>query len=207
MSEDTGSQLTLDNKHYFSYRARANNNSEDNWIFPTRGARFKGEYAYITDNFARLDGQTGLHEVSANSRMSFTFGKRFTLQPMVYGRLLFGDVTPNLFGNLIGGNWFGHYIEQQMPFSGVGNMEYVGKQFIAVQLQGQQRIGRNHYILLRFAAGQQSNKMKEIFDNRTLLGGQIAYYFNTIFGPLGANFGYSNHTKKPYFFLDLGYEF
>ena len=94
-----------------------------------------------------------------------------------------------------------------MPFAGVGNMEYVGKQFIGVQLQGQQRIGSNHYILLRFAAGQQSNKLKEIFDNRTILGGQIAYYYNTIFGPLGATFGYSNQTKKPYFFLDLGYEF
>lgn len=207
VSEDTSAELALDNKHYFSYRARANYNSEDNWNFPTRGTRFKAEYAYITDNFLRLDGQTGLNEVSANWRMSFTFGKRFTLQPMVYGRLLFGDVVRHIFGNIIGGNWFGHYVEQQMPFAGIGNMEYVGKQFIAVQLQGQQRIGSNHYILLRFAAGQQSDKLKEIFDNRTILGGQIAYYYNTIFGPLGATFGYSNHTKKPYFFLDLGYEF
>ena len=89
----------------------------------------------------------------------------------------------------------------------MGNMEYVKKQFIAAQLQAQQRIGRNHYVLLRFAAGQQADKLKEIFDNRTLLGGQIAYYYNTIFGPVGASFGYSNHTKKPYFFLNLGYEF
>ena len=206
-AENKNAELALNNDHYFSYRARANYNSEDNWIFPTRGARFKAEYAYVTDNFLRLDGQTGLNEVSANWRMSFTFGKRFTLQPMVYGRLLFGDVVRHIFGNVIGGNWFGHYVEQQMPFAGIGNMEYVGKQFIAVQLQGQQRIGSNHYILLRFAAGQQSDKLKEIFDNRTLLGGQIAYYYNTIFGPLGATFGYSNHTKKPYFFLDLGYEF
>ena len=86
-------------------------------------------------------------------------------------------------------------------------MEFVGKQFAAVQLQGQQRIGKSHYVLLRFAAGQQANKLKEIFDNRTLLGGQIAYYYNTLFGPLGATLGYSNHTKEPYFFLDLGYEF
>ena len=207
MSEEKSTELTLDNKHYFSYRARADYNSEDNWIFPTRGVRFKAEYAYLTDNFLRLEGQTGLNEVSVNWRMSFTLGKRFTLQPMVYGRLLFGDVVHNIFGNIIGGNWFGHYIDQQMPFAGVGNMEYVRKQFIAVQLQGQQRIGSNHYVIIRFAAGQQSNKLKEIFDERTLLGGQIAYYYNTIFGPLGATLGYSNHTKKPYFFLDLGYEF
>ncbi len=207
MSEEKSTTLTLDNKHYFSYRARADYNNEDNWIFPTRGARFKAEYAFVTDNFLHLNGQSGMSDVSANWRMSFTFGKRFTLQPMVYGRMLFGNEVHNIFGNIIGGNWFSHYIDQQMPFAGVGNMEYVGKQFVAAQLQGQMRIGKNHYALLRFAAGQQSNRLKELFDDRTLLGGQIAYYYNTIFGPLGATFGYSNHTKKPYFFLDLGYEF
>ena len=62
-------------------------------------------------------------------------------------------------------------------------------------------------MLLRFAAGQQSDKIKEIFDNRTLIGGQIAYYYNTLVGPLGATLGYSNRTKQLHFFLNLGYEF
>ena len=35
----------------------------------------------------------------------------------------------------------------------------------------------------RVAAGQQGNKITEIFDNKTLIGGQIAYYYNTIVGP------------------------
>lgn len=197
----------LDNKHYISYRARAEYNSEDNWIFPTRGVRFKAEYVYLTDNFLKLNGHNGMNDVSANWRMSFTFGKRFTLQPMVYGRLTFGDDVPPVFGNIIGGDWFGHYIEQQVPFAGVGNMEAVKKQFIAVQLQAQQRIATNHYILFKLAAGQQADKLGDIFDESTLLGGQIAYYYNTIFGPIGASLGYSNRTKKPYFFLNLGYEF
>ena len=197
----------LDNKHYISYRARAEYNSEDNWIFPTRGARFKAEYAYLTDNFLKLNGHNGMYDVSADWRMSFTFGKRFILQPMVYGRLTFGEEVPPVFGNIIGGDWFGHYIEQQVPFAGVGNMEAVKKQFIAVRLQAQQRIATNHYILFKLAAGQQADKLGEIFDESTLLGGQIAYYYNTIFGPVGASLGYSNRTKKPYFFLNLGYEF
>jgi NTE family protein len=40
-----------------------------------------------------------------------------------------------------------------------------------------------------------------------MIGIQGAYYYNTIFGPLGASLGYSNHTKKGYFFINLGYEF
>ncbi|MBR1469998.1 MAG: patatin-like phospholipase family protein [Prevotella sp.] len=210
-------QVTLKNEHFISYRARLNYNSEDNWYFPTRGSRFRSEYAYVTNNFAQLneraaDGsvlskRSGMSEVSADWRKSFTFGERFTLQPMVYGRLLFSSVFPAVFGNTVGGEWFSHYVEQQMPFAGIGNMEYVGHNFLAAQLQAQQRFGVNSYVLLRVAGAQQADKLGEIFDHRTILGVQAAYYYNTMFGPVGASFGYSNRTKKPYLFVNLGYEF
>ena len=200
-------QVTLENEHFFSYRARAEYNSEDNWNFPTRGARFKAEYAYLTDNMAKLDGEIGMSEVSGNWRRSFTIGNGFTLQPLVYGRLLFGSVMPPVLGNAIGGDWFSHYVQQQMPFAGIGNIEYVDHQFVAVQLQAQQRLGTNNYILLRLAGAQHADKVKNLLNRRTLLGAQAAYYYNTMFGPVGATVGYSNRTKKPYFYLNLGYEF
>ena len=217
LGSESARMIPLQNEHFFSYRARLMFNSEDNWNFPTRGARFKAEYAYLTNDFAKLNVRDaygnkqgkapGMSDVSADWRMSFTLGTRFTLQPMFYGRLLFGTVTPAVFGNTVGGEWFSHYIDQQMPFAGIGNLEYVDNQFLAAQLQAQQRIGKNHYVLLRVAAGQQAEKTRQLFDNSTMIGIQGAYYYNTIFGPLGASLGYSNHTKKGYFFINLGYEF
>ena len=200
-------EFTLENEHFFSYRARAEYNSEDNWYFPSRGARFKAEYAYLTDDFARLEDNTGMSEVSAHWRMSFSLGSRFTLQPMVYGRLLFGKTIPLVFSNAIGGNWFGHYVEQQMPFAGVGNVEYVDHQFVAAQLQAQQRMGSNHYALLRVAGAQYAEKTAQLLDHHTLFGVQAAYYYDTMFGPAGITIGYSNRTEKPYVFLNLGFVF
>ena len=210
-------QVTLKNEHFISYRARLKYNSEDNWYFPTRGARFNAEYAYVTNNFTKLndraaDGtkigkKSGMSDVSANWRISFPVSSHFVLQPMLYGRLLFGSIVPPVYGNTIGGDWFGHYIEQQMPFAGIGNMEYVDHQFVAAQLQAQQHFGSSSYVLLRVAAGQQAGKVKDLFDRRTLVGVQGAYYYNTIFGPAGASLGYSNRTKELYFYLNLGYEF
>ena len=217
LGSDKSKQVTLKNEHFISYRARVDFNSEDNWYFPSRGARFKAEYAYLTNDFAKLneraaDGtklgkKSGMSEVNANWRLSFPLNSHLTIQPMIYGRLLFGSIVPVVFSNTIGGDWFGHYIEQQMPFAGMGHVEYVNHQFVAAQLQAQQRIGNNNYVLLRVAGAQQADKIKNIFDNRTLIGAQIAYYYNTIFGPIGATLGYSNHTKKTYFFVNLGYEF
>ncbi len=217
LGSETSTQVSLKNEHFFSYRAKMTYNSEDNWNFPTRGARFQGEYAYVTNDFAQLndraaDGSTqgkaaGMSEVSANWRMSFALSSHFTLQPMFYGRLLFGNIIPPVFGNTIGGNWFGHYVEQQMPFAGIGNMEYVAHQFVAAQLQAQQRIGTNNYVIVRAAAAQQGDELSLLLDRRTLIGGQVAYYYNTIVGPVGATLGYSNHTRKAYFYLNLGYVF
>lgn len=217
LGSEAARQVTLKNEHFFSYRARLNYNSEDNWHFPTRGARFNAEYAYVTNDFAKLNARdangaktgkkTGMSDVSANWRMSFPIGSHFAIQPMLYGRLLFGSVVPPVFGNTIGGEWFGHYVEQQMPFAGIGNIEYVGHHFVAAQLQAQQRFGTSSYVLLRLAAAQQADDMKNLPDSKTLLGGQAAYYYNTMFGPVGATVGYSSRTKKPYLYLNLGYEF
>ena len=207
LGSETAMQVTLENEHFYSYRARLNYNSEDDWYFPSRGSRFKAEYAYLTDNFAQLNDKPGMSEVNANWRTSLSIGSRFTLQPTLYGRLLFGSTIPPVFSNTIGGDWFGHYVEQQMPFAGIGNIEYANHQFVAAQLQAQQRIGGNSYVLLRVAGAQHANRLKELLDYRTLLGGQIAYYYNTIVGPVGATVGYSNRTKKPYFYINLGYEF
>ena len=199
--------IKLDNDHYISYHALVKYNSEDNWNFPTIGSRFKMEYAYLTDNFAEMNKKAGVSDINAHWRTSIPFSKRFTLQPMIYGRCLFGAKIPVIYGNTIGGEWFGHYVEQQMPFAGTGNLEYTDKHFLALQLQAQEQLFPNHYILLRFGAAQHDKDFKHLFEHQTLLGGQLAYYYNTVVGPLGATMGYSNETKKIHLYLNLGFEF
>ena len=200
-------EVKFDNDHYFSYRASVNFNSEDNWYFPSRGSRFLAGYAYITTNFASLNGFRGVSDVSASWRKSFALSERFTIQPLLYGRLLFGQEIPHIWGNLIGGNVFGHYVEQQMPLAGLGHVEYAERHFAAVQLQAQQRIGRIHYVLLKASVAQHAGELEDLLKSKTLLGGQLAYYYNSMFGPLGATLGYSNRTRTPYFYINLGYEF
>ena len=207
LQSEQSRDVTFENDHYISYRAQANYNSENDWYFPSRGARFEAGYAYITDNFAKMKGSAGLSDVSANWRKSFTFGSRFTVQPMLYGRLLFGSELPHIFGNIMGGDTFGRYVEQQLPFSGIGNVEYAERHMVAVRLQAQQRMGSSHYVLVRATVAQHADELRELFQTKTLLGGQLAYYYKTMFGPLGLTAGYANRTKVPYFYINLGYVF
>ena len=104
-----------------------------------------------------------------------------------------------------------HWYSKKMPYTpeNAVRANAVGQVLQMVYLKEirEQRIGGNSYVLLRLAGAQEANKAKEIFDNGTLLGVQGAYYYNTIFGPVGATLGYSNRTKSPYLYLNLGYEF
>lgn len=207
LQSDLSRQVDFENGHYFIYQAQMEFNSEDHWYFPTRGGRFVARYAYITDNFAQLNDQIGLSDVSASWRKSFPLGTRFTLESLLYGRLLFGTDLPHIYGNVIGGTNFGHYVEMQMPFAGLGHMEYAERHFIGVQLQGRQRMGKNNHICFLASVAQHAPELEDIMQTKTLIGGQLAYYYDSVFGPLGASIGYCNRTKTPRFYINLGYEF
>ena len=198
---------SLKDDHFFSYHADVTFNSEDKWTFSTRGARFSSSFAYYTDNFASYMGHAGFSSLSAMWRMNFTFRDRITLQPMAYGRLLFGQEIPMEKQNTIGGDWFGHYVDDQMPFVGVGYMEHTDNQFVALQLRAQLRIMSSNYVCASLTGAQHAGQLKELLQHGPMMGYQLAYYYNSMFGPLGATLGYSSKTRTPYLYINLGFEF
>ena len=194
-------------KGYISYQGRIWYNSENKWYFPTSGVRFQAKFAYHTDNFIKLNGKVGISEYAAMLRYNLPLARQFSVQPMVYGRFLEGSDIPVVINNLMGGEWFDHYIEGQLPFVGVGNLEMAWQNLAAAQLQVQYNPTTNNNILLRFSAAQNAPKIRQLFDYSTMLGGSLSYYYTTMLGPLGGSVGYSNQTKKFYFYINLGYVF
>ncbi len=208
MAESTsGKWGTPKNNRYFSYLIKVKYNSENDWYFPKRGAKFYAHYAYRTDNFAQLNDKPGLSDISASWRISFPLSPHFTLQPMLYARTLLGSTTPFGYANFAGGDQFSHYVEQQLPLTGVGHIELLENQLAGAQMKAQLCVGQNNYFMLRTAAVQHSQKLGKLPSDKPILGIQASYAYNTLFGPLGASLGYSNYTSKPYFFINLGYMF
>ena len=196
-----------EHEHFIRYFAKVDYNNENNWCFPTRGTKFFARYGYYTDNFIKLNDKIGLHEMSAMLRANFPLGKRLTLQPMLYGRLVHYDDTPYLLCNIIGGEWFGHYMDQQLPFAGVGNIELQWDKLIAAQMQAQYAVTSNNYILLRLAAARNGDTYREFFKKKAMLGSSLSYYYDSPIGPIGLSLGYSNVTEKLYYYLNIGYVF
>ena len=212
--------LELTDKNFFSYRFAADLNTEDHWYFPSRGTRLHVGYAYITDNLVGMDGTIGLTDAALQWRANLPVSRRFSLQSSFFTRLLLGGDVPLIYRNAMGGEWFGHTMEQQVPFAGIGHQEFMERYLIGVQLQAQVRIMRSQYIMLRLAFARNSDELGQLFwpvDNSVdgvppawhtpMFGAQIGYSYSTIFGPIDARLGYSTHTRAPYFFLNIGHRF
>ena len=193
--------------YYFNYHARAQYNSEDHWYFTHTGMRAEARYAYYTDNFAQWKGHAGFSEVSARWRANFPLTSTTHLQPMVYGRMLFGKEIPATAMNMLGGNRGGIYYEQQLPFSGFGHCHVMEENVLVAGLKVQQRLFKEHYIMVKGHVAEQNEKLGDIFDGKTIWGTQLAYAYNSIFGPLGGSLSWSNFTKQLSVYINLGFEF
>ena len=193
--------------HFFSYHAALHYNSENAGLFPVRGARFVAEYAYFTDNFTGYHGHKGFSEVSANWRISLPLSHRLTLQPLFYGRLLFGKEIPYIRRTFLGGPWFSHYLETQQPFAGAHHIEMTDLHYVAAQLQLQYQLTTNNFILLQGAWSQHNDRLADILRQKGDWGVQAAYYYRTMFGPLGASVGWASEQRDLRLMVNLGFEF
>ena len=206
-SEEEMGDDGLRSAHFYSYHARVRYDSQGPGLFPTKGARFMAEYAYFTDNLVGYNSHAGFSELTAYWLMSFPLSHRLTLCPLLYGRMLFGKEIPMIRSNFIGGMWMGNYVSQQLPFDGFYHLEAVDRQIVAAQLRLQLQLTTNNYINCSFTAGQQAYSPRGLLNHRTMLGGQMGYFYRTILGPIGAVVGYSNVTKQVGAYLQLGFQF
>lgn len=195
------------NEHYFNYHASAQYNTEDNWYFTRRGMRAEARYAYYTDNFAQWKGHAGLSEVTAQWRMTLPLSRTTHVQPMVYGRLLFGDDVPATAMNMMGGNRYDIYYPQQLPFAGFGHCHVVDSKVVVAGVKLQQRVFQEHYLTVKGQVAEHNNKLGDLFDGKPIWGVQLGYCYNSIVGPLGASLSWSNFTHQLYPYISLGFDF
>lgn len=197
----------IGNERLYSYHFNFHYNSENSRYFATRGARMEATYGLYTDDFLQYRDHFGTQAVCALWRVAVSPSRRFTLQPSAFGRLVWGNSVPWCLGNFIGGDFAGHYMEQQLPFAGVNNVEATGDTFVGVGLKLQQRVVDNNYIIFRTSLSMAADKVRELYQSSVLHGYQLTWAYNSMFGPINANVGWSSVSKDFYLYLNLGYEF
>ena len=193
--------LDVESEHFLSYFAQVHYNTYD------KGSDFKAAYSLYTDNMAQYNEQAPFSALSASWASVIPATRRFSIIPSIYGRVLIGKGIPYPLKNAIGGEVYGFYIPQQLPFAGVTNMELMENSIIITSLKFRQRMGSIHYLTLTGNYGLTDSHFFEILKGKQLFGISAGYGMDSVFGPLEISLGYSNQTDKGSCFVNLGYYF
>lgn len=199
--------LQVESEHFLSYFAQVQYNTFDKSYFPAKGSDFKAAYSLYTDNMAQYNDHAPFSALSGSWSSVVPITRRFSIIPSIYGRVLIGKDIAYPLQNAIGGDVYGFYIPQQLPFAGVTNMELMDNSIMIASLKFRQRMGSIHYLTLTANYGLTDSHFFEILKGKQLYGISAGYGMDSIFGPLEITFGYSNQTDKGSCYVNLGYYF
>ena len=189
---------------YFNYFFGMKYNSMDSGYFPTRGADFYASYTLYTDNFYNYGGKAPISCVEAAWSGAFSVNNNFVLMPSFRGRALFGTNIQLMHQNVIGGNFNGKYLPQQLTFAGVTDTEITDNTLIIAGLTLRQRITGEHYLSLVGDFAAISHHAHNILNETFLYGVALEYAYNTKFGPMSLSLSYSKQCKDLYLFTNVG---
>ena len=202
-----GQRLEVKPQHFFSYFAQLHYNTYNKGYFPSKGTEFKAAYSLYTDNMAQYNDHAPFSALSGSWASVVPVTRRFSIIPSIYGRVLIGKDIAYPLQNAIGGEVYGLYIPQQLPFAGVTNMELMNNSIMIASVKLRQRMGSIHYLTLTGNYGLTDSHFFEILKGKQLFGISAGYGMDSIFGPLEITFGYSNQTDKGSCYVNLGYYF
>lgn len=193
---------------FFSYYASAQFETFDKKYYPDKGVSFKAEYSLYTDNMYNYKDRVPFSALSAHFESAVRLTRRVYLLPAVYGRVLIGEDIPSPYLNCMGGEVAGRYLNQQMPFYGIHNLEFFQNSVLAARLALRYRLGMRHYVMLTGNYARQANNFIDIVkENEDIWGGAIGYAYNSIIGPISVTFDLSDWDTTPGVYFNLGYYF
>lgn len=174
-------------------------NLNDN-VFPTKGQDFRAGYYYV---IPVSSSNKMFHIANIHWNAAFSFNSRFTVMPRIDSRYLTSSNTVAEM-NTLGGQEYGKYFDQQIPFYGINHFEEAYRSLVVAGFEVRQRIGSKHYISGAFNLGLTSNDWKHFLKNSfgdnemlgyNLIGGAIKYDLKTFIGPVGFSLHFSNRQS------------
>ncbi|MDR1273024.1 MAG: patatin-like phospholipase family protein [Odoribacteraceae bacterium] len=190
----------------FSYYAVARMETFDKRYYPSRGHSFRAGYTLYTDNLYSYKGASPFSALDFYYESVVTLTRRVKLIPSLHGRVLLGKpASPTL--NYIGGTLAGRYLPQQIPFAGVRNLEPAQDAVVVARAKLRYRLGARHYVSLAGNYLRQGDRFFDLPGSGAMAGGELGYSYDSIIGPLDVVFNYSNWTRKPGFYFNVGYYF
>ena len=200
--------LSRMHNHYVSAFLRGRADTFDDGYFPTKGFSSGLDYAWTVTGLSST--VENFHSVRYDAAGAFSVRDFLTIVPSVNLRMLFGNNIPLPFLNIIGGSMAGRYLDQQIPFTGIGNAVATANVFAMARTDFRFRLSRNNYLTATVNYGAGALKLSEFFYNEPVTvytGYGLEYAYDSIVGPVRLDVHWSNLTGKLGAYLGIGFDF
>lgn len=197
----------LSSQGLLSYYASAHFETFDKKYYPDKGVSFKAEYSLYTDNMVNYKGKTPFSALTADFEPAVRLTRRVYLMPALYGRVLIGENIPAPYLNCMGGEVAGRYLNQQLPFYGIHNLELFQNSVMVGRLALRYRLGMRHYLIFTGNYAKQTENFFDLLKGDDIWGGAVGYAYNSLIGPISFTFDTSNWDKSLGFYFNLGFYF
>lgn len=200
-----GTPIELKPQGYINYYLDLHYDSLDELYYPTRGSSISSSYTLHTTDGVSINGKIPFASVQYSLRSVFPIGQRLTASAWLYGRTIFGENTTYPYFNFVGGEIAGRYMAQQLPFTGIRNVEILDNSVIATQLYLSAEVWNKHYLRAKVAALTESDRFLSMFNFRNnTFGYALEYSYDSPLGPISLTFGGNNHQPWTGFYLSVG---
>ena len=159
------------------------------------------------DNFTKYDDHAPFSAIKGYCQGVIPVTRRFSILPAIYGRFLIGKDIPYSKLNAMGGDVQGRFLQQQLPFVGINNVELTKNALLIGSMKFRQRMGSVHYLTLTGNYALSASKLRYLLEQDTMFGCGIGYGLDSMFGPLEASLNYANRANKVSMYVNLGFKF
>lgn len=192
---------------FLNYFAKFNYDTYDNRYYPTRGWDAHLETKIITDNFIGYNGFSPIGAVSFGVSKALKLSSRLYVIPELRGRMVWGEEIPAIYLNYMGGNMSGRYLDQQIEFAGIQNVQLFKNMLLLGKLSLRYNILKKQYIFLNGGYAKSADQLGSIIKGDPIWTASFKYSYASPWGPISGLISYSNWVKEVGVYINMGYYF
>ena len=192
---------------FFNYFVSVGGTTFDDVYYPRRGWMGSFVAKCITNNFINYRGNSPIASVRVDFQTAWSLSDRFTVVPRVAGRCVWGEVIPPIFQNYMGGDLDGRYVEQQIAFLGIPNIQVFDDVLALGRLSLRYRLKDKNYLYAIGSIAKSAVSIPKFFDGNNVWAAGGKYSYDSPIGPISVELAYCNWTHKMAFYANLGYYF
>lgn len=207
MFKRDGGRLSHSSDHFLNYFASIKVDSYDRRCFPSRGGCVYVLGAIHTDDGIKYDERNPFGEVVFRTECALRLTPIFYLIPKLKGRFLFGEKTPALYQNYVGGIFDANYLPWQMAWETSQHTHLLERNIIMGQLAFRYRLKSKFYLTALSEYGKEAHNTTEIFSGKNFWGFALRASYDFVFGPISIQTNYSNLWKNVGVYVNAGFVF